>query len=93
MAAYHVHRLVFAAISGSTIIAAACASASFAGQPPVLTQEQAARLALLTPKPEFPEPMRRQRVRAKGVFALNVDAKTGQVTSIKIERRNGLSSS
>jgi TonB family protein len=33
--------------------------------------------------------MRRQRVRAKGVFALNVDAKTGQVTSIKIERTRG----
>ena len=83
------HRLVLAAISGSTIIAAACANASFAGQTPVLTQEQAARLAVFTPKPEFPEAMRRQRVRAKGVFALNVDAKTGQVTSIKIERRTG----
>ena len=46
-------------------------------------------MAVFTPKPEFPEAMRRQRVRAKGVFVLNVDAKTGQVTSIKIERRTG----
>ena len=89
MAAYHVHRPVLAAILGSTIIAAACASASFASQPPVLTQEQVARLAVFTPKLEFPEAMRRQRVRATGVFVLNVDAKTGQVTSIKIERRTG----
>jgi TonB family protein len=89
MATYHLHRPVLAAILSSTIIAAACASTSFASQPPVLTQEQAARLAVFTPKPEFPETMRRQRIRAKGVFALNVDAKTGQVTSIKIERRTG----
>ena len=89
MAACHVHRPVLTAIFGSTIIAAACASASFASEPPILTQEQAARLAVFTPKPDFPEAMRRKRLSAKGIFVLNINAKTGQVTSIKIERRTG----
>jgi TonB family protein len=89
MAPNHVHRTVLAAIFGSMVIAAVCVSPSFAAQPAAPAQEQAARLAVFTPKPEFPEALRRQRVRTKGVFALNVDAKTGQVTSIKIERRTG----
>ena len=83
------HRSVLMAIFGSTIIVAACASVSLAGEPPVLTQEQASRLAVFTPKPEFPDAMRRKRVRAKGVFVLNISFKTGQVTSIKMERRTG----
>jgi len=32
---------------------------------------------------------RRQRLCGKGVFLLNINAKTGEVTSIKIERRTG----
>ncbi len=83
------HRSVFAAIFGSAIIAVACASVSFATQPPVLTQEQVARLAVFAPKPKYPQAARRQRLCGKGVFLLNVNAKTGQVTSIKIERRTG----
>jgi TonB family protein len=88
MATYHVHRSVFASIFSSTVIAA-CASVSFATQPPVLTQEQAAGLVVFAPKPEYPQAARRQRLCGKGVFLLNVNAKTGQVTSIKIERRTG----
>ena len=83
------HRPVLTAIFGSTIIAAACATASFATQPPVLTQEQAAGLAVFTPKPQYPEAARLRRQEGKGVFVLNVNAKTGQVTSIKIEKRTG----
>jgi TonB family protein len=80
---------VLAAIFSSTIIAATCASASFATQPPVVTPEQAARLAVFAPKPQYPEAARLRRQEGKGVFLLNVNAKTGQVTSIKIEKRTG----
>jgi TonB family protein len=89
MAAYHVHRAAFAVILSAAIILAAYPSASFAAQPPVLTWKQAARLAVFTPKPEYPQAARRQRLCGKGVFLLNINAKTGQVTSIKIERRTG----
>src|SRR5436309_1402854 len=80
---------MMAAIFKSMIIAAVWASVSFATQPPVLTQQQAAQFAVFTPKPGYPEAARQQRQMGRGVFLLNVNAKTGQVTSIKIERRTG----
>ena len=89
MAPNHVHRTVLAAIFGSMVIAAVCVSPSFAAQPAAPTQEQAAELVVFAPKPEYPQAARRQRLCGKGVFLLNVDVKTGQVRSIKIERRTG----
>ena len=89
MAAYHVHRPVLAVIFGLMVIAAGCASASFASQPPVLSQKQAAGMVVFAPKPEYPQALRRQRLCGRGVFLLNVSPQTGEVTSIKIEKRTG----
>jgi TonB family protein len=88
MAAYHLHRPVLAALFGLMIIAA-FASASSASPRPHFTQEQLAQVLVFAPKPEYPQAARRQRLCGKGVFLLNVNAKTGQVTSIKVERRTG----
>jgi TonB family protein len=89
MAAVYGYRPALTAIFGSTVLAAVCTTASFATEPPVLTQEQAARLAVFAPKPQYPEAARLRRQEGKGVFLLNVNAKTGQVTSIKIEKTTG----
>ena len=70
----------------STLMIAAFSGVSFGAQPPVLTVEQA---AVFTPKPKYPEAARRQRLMGKGIFLLNVNAKTGKVTSIKVEERTG----
>ena len=79
-------RSLLAAIVNSMMMIAACLGVSFGAQPPVLTVKQA---ALFTPKPEYPEAARRKRLMGKGIFLLNVNAKTGQVTSIKVEKKTG----
>lgn len=89
MAAYHLHRSVLRAIFRATIIAAAWANVSFAIEPPVLNAEQIGRLAVFAPKPVYPLAARRQHQMGRGVFLLNVNAKTGQVKSIKIEKGTG----
>ena len=79
-------RSLLAAIVSSMMMIAACSGVSFGAQPPVLTVGQA---AMFTPKPKYPEAARRQRLMGKGIFLLSVNAKTGQVTSIKVEKRTG----
>lgn len=86
MAAYRLGRSVLTAIFRATIIAAACANATFAVEPPILNVKQIQRLAVFAPKPEYPFAARRLHQMGRGVFLLNVNAKTGQVASIKIER-------
>jgi TonB family protein len=86
MTAYQMKRSLLAPIVSSVMMIAACSGVSFGAQPLVLTVEQA---AMFTPKPKYPEVARRQRLMGKGIFLLSVNAKTGQVTSIKVEKRTG----
>src|SRR5262245_28132967 len=86
MAAYQVKGSLLAAIVSSMMMIAACSGVSFGAQPPLLTVAQA---AMFTPKPKYPEAARRKRLMGKGIFLLNVNTKTGRVTSIKIERKTG----
>src|SRR5919106_585303 len=86
MTAYRMKRLVLAAIVNSMMMIAASSGVSFGAQPPVLTVEQA---AVFTPKPKYPQAALRKRLMGKGIFLLNVNAKTGKVTSIKVEKRTG----
>jgi TonB family protein len=86
MTAYQMKRSLLAAIVSSMMMIAACSGVSFGAQPPVLTPAQA---AMFTPKPKYPEAAGRHRLMGKGIFLLNINAKTGQVTSIKVERGTG----
>jgi len=86
MTAYQMKRSLLTAIASSMVMIAACSRVSFGAQPPVLTVAQA---AMFTPKPKYPEAARRKRLMGKGIFLLNVNAKTGQVTSIKVEQKTG----
>jgi len=86
MTAYQMKRSLLTAIVSSMMMIGACSGVSFGAQPPVLTVAQA---AMFTPKPKYPEAARRQRLMGKGIFLLNVNAKTGQVTSIKVEKKTG----
>ena len=78
--------MLMGVIISSIMMIAASSGVSFGAQPPVLTVEQA---AMFTPKPKYPEAARRKRLMGKGIFLLNVNAKTGQVTSITVEKRTG----
>ena len=86
MTGYQMKRSPLTAIVSSMMMIAGGSGVSFGAQPPVLTVEQA---AMFTPKPKYPEQARRQRLMGKGIFLLNVNAKTGQVTSIKVEQKTG----
>ncbi len=85
MTAYQMKRSLLAAIVSSMMMIGG-SGVSFGAQPPVLTVQQA---AMFTPKPRYPEEARRHRLMGKGIFLLNVNPKTGQVTSIKVEKRTG----
>jgi TonB family protein len=76
-------------VVAATIIAASTPTSSLATEPPILTGAQAKRLAVFAPKPEYPEAARKQHLMGKGIFLLNLNAQTGQVKSIKIEKGTG----
>lgn len=79
-------RSLLVAIVSSMIMIAPWSGVSFGAQPSVLTVAQA---AVFTPKPQYPEAARRKRLMGKGIYLLNINAKTGQVTSIHVERKTG----
>jgi len=62
-------------------------------QPPstplVLTSEQAARLSVHTPLPEYPPAARQRHLTGSGMFRLHVWLQTGLVRSLQIERSTG----
>ena len=62
----------------------------FGVEAPTLTAEQVKQAVLFAPKPYFPNRARKEYKTGAGVFLLNINAETGLVSSIKIERTTGL---
>jgi len=54
-----------------------------------LTEEQARRLSVSTPKPEYPSAARLRHIEGHGLFLLRVRVQTGLVKSVMVERSTG----
>ena len=62
----------------------------FGVEAPTLTAEQVKQAVLFAPQPYFPNRARKEYKTGAGVFLLDINAETGLVSSIKIERTTGL---
>ena len=58
-------------------------------EPRKLSEEQAARLAIFTPAPHYPDEARASHMTGSGLVRVEVDAKTGYVTSARILKSTG----
>jgi TonB family protein len=56
---------------------------------PIITGEQAAKLAIATPKPEYPVSARARHITGSGTFILHIHVKTGIVRQVDVEHSTG----
>ena len=56
---------------------------------PVITGEQVARLAVATPKPEYPLAARARHTTGRGTFLLHIQVRTGLVRYVDVEHSTG----
>jgi TonB family protein len=52
--------------------------------------EPAKKVAVYTPKPEYPDSLKRKHIGGAGVFVAHVDIDTGTVSSVSIRKSTGV---